>query len=129
MSGEDALSDLYLGRLPAKTVNEATIMVNKILAYEGSLNTKSWEKNVLLLADDQRDGPEYEYEAVFEIMNNDAAALLPEAMNDPSKGYLNDYFDANNLKAEILAQINSGAFMVNYSGHSSIQRLANPNIS
>jgi hypothetical protein len=128
VSGDDAISDLYIGRLPATTVPEATIMVNKIIAYEGSLNTKSWEKNVLFLADDQRDGPEYEYEAVFEIMNNDAAALLPAAMNNPSKGYLNDYFDANVLKAEILAQINSGIFMVNYSGHSSIQRLANPNI-
>ncbi len=103
-------------------------MVNKILAYEGSLNTKSWEKNVLLLADDQRDGPEYEYEAIFETMNNDAAALIPTAMNDPVTGYLNDYFDADNLKAEIIAQINSGTLMVNYSGHSSIQRLADPNI-
>jgi hypothetical protein len=128
VSGDDAISDLYIGRLPAKSVAEAGVMVNKILAYEGSLNTKSWEKNVLFLADDQRDGPEYEYEAVFEIMNNDAAALLPAAMNDPVTGYLNDYFDADNLKAEIIAQINSGTLMVNYSGHSSIQRLANPNI-
>jgi len=104
-------------------------MVNKILAYEGSLNTKSWEKNVLLLADDQRDGPEYEYEANFEIMNNDAAALLPEAMSDPFKGYLNDYFDADDLSAEIIAQINSGTLMVNYSGHSSIQILANHRIN
>jgi hypothetical protein len=108
VSGDDAISDLYIGRLPAKSVTEAGVMVNKILAYEGSLNTKSWEKNVLFLADDQRDGPEYEYEAVFEIMNNDAAALLPAAMNDPITGYLNDYFDADNLKAEIIAQINSG---------------------
>jgi hypothetical protein len=61
-------------------------------------------------------------------MNNDVAALLPEAMNDPVTGYLNDYFDADNLKAEIIAQINSGTLMVNYSGHSSIQKLANPNI-
>jgi hypothetical protein len=128
VSGDDAISDLYLGRLPAKSADEAEDMVNKILAYEGSLNTKSWEKNVLLLADDQRDGTEYEYEANFEIMNNDVAALLPEAMNVPVTGYLNDYFDADNLKAEIIAQINSGTLMVNYSGHSSIQKLANPNI-
>jgi hypothetical protein len=107
VSGADAISDLYLGRLPAKSADEAEDMVNKILAYEGSLNTKSWEKNVLLLADDQRDGSEYEYEANFEIMSNDVAALLPEAMNDPVTGYLNDYFDADNLKAEIIAQINS----------------------
>jgi hypothetical protein len=126
VSGDDAISDLYIGRLPAKNSDEAATMVNKISAYEGSLNTKSWEKNVLLLADDQRDGAEYEYEANFEIMNNDVAALLPEAMNDPFKGYLNDYFDADDLSDEIIDQINSGTFMVNYSGHSSIQILANP---
>jgi hypothetical protein len=129
VSGDDAVSDLYLGRLPAKSINEATIMVNKILAYETALNTKSWEKNVLLLADDQRDGPEYEYEEIFEIMNNDVEALLPKAMHDPVKGYLNNYFDADVLKAEILAQINSGTFMVNYSGHSSIQVWANHKVT
>ena len=128
VSGDDGLSDLYIGRLPAKSVAEASVMVNKILEYEGSLNTKSWEKNVLLLADDQRDGPEFEYEAVFETMNNDAASLIPTAMNDPVTKYLNDYFDAGVLKAEIIAQINSGTLIVNYSGHSSIQRLADPNI-
>jgi hypothetical protein len=129
VSGDDAISDLYLGRLPAKSAEEAEDMVNKILAYEANLNTKSWEKNVLLLADDQRDGPEYEYEAIFEIMNDDVAALLQAAMNDPTKGYLNDYFDADVLKAETIAQINSGTFMVNYSGHSSIQRLANHKVT
>jgi hypothetical protein len=130
VSGDDGLSDLYIGRLPAKNADEATVMVNKILAYEGSLNTKSWEKNVLLLADEQRAGPEYEYEANFKIMNDDVAALIPPAMNDPVKGYLSDppYFDANDLNAEIIAQINSGTFMVNYSGHSAIQILANKNI-
>jgi hypothetical protein len=84
---------------------------------------------VLLLADDERDGPEYEYEASFEIMNNDVAALLPAAMNEPVKGYLNDYFDADTLSAEIIARINSGTLMVNYSGHSSIQLLANHKVS
>jgi hypothetical protein len=129
VSGDDAISDLYIGRLPAKSAAEATVMVNKIIAYEQSLNTKGWEKNVLLLADDQRDGPEYEYEANFEIMNNEVAALLPAAMHDPFKGYLNDYFDADDLSAEIIDQIDSGALMVNYSGHSSVQILANHRIN
>ena len=144
VSGDDVISDLYIGRLPAKSAIEAIAMVNKILAYEGNPNTKSWEKNVLLLADDQRDGLEYEYEANFEIMNNDVAALLPAAMhfenpdydplnplNDPverypATGYLGQW-SANDLRNLILLpQINSGTLMVNYSGHSSVQILANP---
>jgi hypothetical protein len=107
-------------------------MVNKVLAYEQSLNTKAWEKNVLLLADDQREGPEYEYEAMFEIMNDDVAALLPGAMNEPFKGYLNDYFDADELSTKIIAQIedeDKGTLIVNYSGHSSVQILANHKVT
>jgi hypothetical protein len=50
-------------------------------------------------------------------------------MNDPVKGYLNDYFDADVLNAEVLAHINNGTLMVNYSGHSSIQILANHRIN
>jgi len=50
-------------------------------------------------------------------------------MNDPVKGYLNDYFDADGLSADMQAQINSGTLMVNYSGHSSIQRLAEHRIT
>jgi hypothetical protein len=59
-------------------------------------------------------------------MNDDVEALLPEAMNDPFKGYLNDYFTGDDLSAQIIDRINSGTLMVNYSGHSSVQVLANP---
>ncbi|NIQ89746.1 MAG: hypothetical protein GWN93_12145, partial [Deltaproteobacteria bacterium] len=86
ISGADALVDMYIGRLPANSAADAAAMAAKIIAYETGLNSSSWEKNIVLVADDQTEA----YEAVFEAINEDAAALLPAKMV-PLKGYLGDY--------------------------------------
>ena len=116
VSGDDAVPDMYIGRLPAKTAVEAADMVAKIDAYETLLNSKAWEKNILLVADDQVE----DFEAVFETMNDDAAALLPAGMN-ADKRYLEDYLDQGfgpgDLSTDILALMEAGTLVVNYSGH------------
>jgi hypothetical protein len=125
VSGGDSIPDLYIGRLPAANLNQATDMVNKIVAYETPANTKRWEKNVLLVADDQTE----EYEAVFEIMSDDASALIPGSMNVPFKEYLGDYVSAAALKATIKDKINdAGTLIVNYSGHGYVQGWDNGDI-
>ena len=75
VTGDDAAADMYIGRLPATSAAEAQVMVAKIMAYETGPNTKTWEKNTLLVADDQEEA----FEIVFKTMNEDAAALLPTA--------------------------------------------------
>ena len=135
ISGGDAVPDLYIGRLPAADAAQAGVMVDKILAYEGASNTKGWEKNVLLVADNQDPGEDHAYEAVFKDMNNDAAALLPTGMT-ASTGYLGvDFATAGALKNYIIKKLNDqlvsedgGALIVNYSGHGSMQSWASPNI-
>jgi hypothetical protein len=116
VSGDDAVPDMYIGRLPAKTADEAADMVAKIHAYETTPNTKGWEKEILLVADDQV----LDFEAVFETMNDAAAALLPADMH-ADKRYLQDYldqgFDAGMLSGDILGQMEAGALVVNFSGH------------
>jgi hypothetical protein len=124
ISGDDAVPDLYIGRLPAESEAEAAVMINKILAYETSPNDKTWQKNTLLIADDQNEA----YEAEFETMNEDAADLLPASMNAPFRGYLNDYLAASGLTNDIKARINAGALIVNYSGHGALQRWAGEKI-
>jgi hypothetical protein len=134
VSGDDGISDLYIGRLPAKSAAEATIMANKIKAYEQSQNTKSWEKNVLLIADNRTE----DYEALFKSMNEDALALIPAGMNNPVTGYLDSYLAAGltsgDLTKDIKDTINGdippieGVLMVNYSGHGSIRIWANESI-
>ena len=128
VTGDDAAADMYIGRLPAKSAAEAQVMVDKIIAYETGQNTKTWEKNTLLVADDQEEA----FESVFKTMNEDAAALLPTAMVQPYKGYLQDYLDAGfsplDLNSDILDQINAGALIANFSGHGHLQGWADESI-
>ena len=53
VSGNDALADLYIGRLPAGTAAQAEAMVSKIIAYETAANRKLWERRLVLVADNQ----------------------------------------------------------------------------
>jgi hypothetical protein len=120
ISGDDALPDLYIGRLTATSAAEAAVMADKIKAYETAANTKTWQKNVVLVADNRSE----DYEAIFETISKEVAALLPEGMNAPFKANLNDYLDAADLNTDISTRIDAGALLVNYSGHASLQRWA-----
>jgi len=124
VSGDDAIPDMYIGRLPATSVDQAALMVNKIITYETATNTKTWEKNVLLIADNQT----RDYEAVFEAMNEDAAAFIPTGLNAPFKGYLGDYVSEAYLTDDIKEKINEGTLVVNFSGHGSTQIWAHEHI-
>ena len=133
-SGEDAIADMHIGRLPAADAAQAAEMVGKILTYETTPNSKfsdsnAWEKNILLVADNQRSGAEYLYEADFATMNEEAAAWLPAVMN-PYPGYLDiHYASAAYLNDFIITTLNNeGALMVNYAGHGATQVWANEHI-
>jgi hypothetical protein len=134
ISGDDAVPDMYIGRLPAADGTDAATMVTKIIAYETTPNSKfgdptAWEKNILLIADNQREGDDYLYEADFAAMNDAAAALLPAFMN-PQPGYLGiHYASAAFLNDFIVDTLNTeGALMVNYSGHGATQIWADEHI-
>ncbi|MFQ6093983.1 MAG: C25 family cysteine peptidase, partial [bacterium] len=120
ISGNDVLADIDMGRIPAANASQAEAMVGKIVAYEEAQNTKSWERNVLLVADDTTNP----WEAVFETMNDDVAALMPTGLNASLRGYLNDYVSAVGLNNDIIDQIDAGALIVHYSGHAGRQTWA-----
>jgi hypothetical protein len=113
ISGDDLVTDLYIGRLPAADDSEAAVMVKKIIDYETAVNDKTWQKDTVLVADNAVE----DWETVFETMNEDAEALLPEAMNLPSKRYISQGFTTNDL----IGDIEAGALIVNYSGHAGLQ--------
>jgi hypothetical protein len=118
ISGEDAVPDMYIGRLPAASVAQAEVMVNKIINYEDAAILKTWEKNVLLVADNQTE----DYEALFEMMSNEAAGSVPSGMNAPFMEYLSGYPVPGDLTNAIKDKINNdGSLIVNYSGHGSTQ--------
>jgi hypothetical protein len=120
LSGDDALSDLYIGRLPAASAAQAEEMVAKIIAYETAPNSRSWERRLVLVADNAVE----EWESVFEAINEEAAALLPTGFDTPQRFYLTEYENeqlaVSDLTADLLAAIDAGALLVNYAGHGSL---------
>ena len=74
----------------------------------------------MLSADNQAES----WEAVFETMNEDAAALLPAGMATPERFYLQEYENESlavtDLTAELLSAVEAGALVVNYAGHGSV---------
>jgi hypothetical protein len=109
VNGDDLISDLHVGRLPARTAGEVGAMVDKILAYETTpLSKDGWEKRVLLVADDDEPG--------FKGMSEACASYLPPAYLI-SKKYLKDYTDPSDLHGELIDELNAGALVVNYVGH------------
>ena len=125
VSGQDAVADLYIGRLPANSPSQAAAMVGKIISYETAANTKRWEKRMLFVADNQTE----DWEAVFETMNEQAAWHLSPSLSQPLRFYLQEYEDeqlsVSDLTADLLSAINVGALLVNYAGHGSVNLWAN----
>jgi hypothetical protein len=128
VSGEDAVPDLYIGRLPANTATQAAEMVAKIVAYETAANTQRWEKRMLFVADNITE----DWESVFEAINEQALWRLSPSLSQPRRFYLQEYEDehlaVSDLTADLLSAINAGALVVNYAGHGSVNLWATERI-
>lgn len=105
----DPLPDVALGRLPARTSAEVTVVVNKILAYEAGDGTESWRQQVLAVADGSE--PSFRQEA------QDFLDLVPST-------YTADLFSPAagqaDVGSETVNRIQAGDFAVAYFGHGSV---------
>jgi uncharacterized repeat protein (TIGR01451 family) len=98
------------GRLPVDTPAETDLVVSKIVGYEQGGGAGSWNEQALVIAD-QNIGVDFTTEA------NSAAADLPASL--ATTKILADGQDPTVIKQQILAALNSGALVVNYTGHGS----------
>lgn len=103
---KDGLAEMSVGRIPARTGTEATQMLAKAAQFEGSLATAP-ARGALFVAD-QPIG--YDFEGV----NNRVAQQLPGDIPKTFISRVNP--DARNL---LIADLNQGRYLVNYSGHGS----------
>jgi len=98
----DRYGDLYIGRIPAGSVEEARSMVAKITAYESYSASDTWRRRMVFLADDAYSsgtlwGGSYGYnssEDEFEDSSDSMAALVAGTMDglmDIEKFYLSTY--------------------------------------
>lgn len=113
----DYIPDIAIGRLPVLTADELSKMVGKIARYEGTA-ADGWEKKIVMLAD--RPDPEA---GDFPSDSDNVASALPP-------GYIVEKIYRSQLslsqaRQELFDQLNSGALLLNYIGHGSVDRLSN----
>lgn len=107
---ESGFAAIATGRLPVRTPADATLAVSKIAGYEQGASAGSWNSQALVIAD-QDLGADFTTEANF------VAAALPPSLN--ATKILADGQDPGAVQRQILAALNSGALLVNYTGHGS----------
>ncbi len=119
--------DIGIGRIPARNLTEAKIMVDKIVRYQTGSAMGPWRNQQVFIADDQ-DQNLHLNDA--EILSMDAKTVNP--LFNQEKIYLDAYPLVSSsggarypaVNDAIVNQVFNGALLVNYSGHGSYQRLA-----
>ncbi|MEN8157782.1 MAG: type IX secretion system sortase PorU [Bacteroidota bacterium] len=125
------LLDIGIGRLPVSTVDEAELVVEKIIAYDSLISQGSWRNQLCFIGDDE--------DSNIHMRQSDELAR-----------YVNDRYPAYNLNKIFLDaypqeksatgfrypdvvraindQVNRGALIVNYTGHGGPAGLAHEQV-
>jgi hypothetical protein len=106
---DDGLAEIAVGRIPARTGAVVTQALNKTMAYESLDN--QWMTRGALFVSDEPIG--FDFAALSQRLREQLPANMPATMiqrNQPT------YEES---RAQMLASMNSGKHIVNYSGHGS----------
>lgn len=101
---DDGLAEIPIGRLPVRTPEQLTLLLNKVTNFEAGV-AQGFDRGVLC-ASDLPIG--YDFAALCNRVMTELPASVP-------KTYVNRG-DANSASV-LLSEMNSGKFFVNYSGH------------
>jgi hypothetical protein len=110
----DGLPTLAAGRIPARTQEEAVVVVSKLIAYENA-EAGTWNRQAVMIADKTEEGDSFDFEGA----SAEVETLLPESVTSQriSRGQGND----GAIRAQIIEGINEGRLLVNYIGHGSVE--------
>ena len=127
LNNTTATIDIGIGRIPARNIEEAKTMVDKIVRYHAKESFGAWRNQSVFVADD-RDQNIHLNDA--ETVSANAKAVNP--LFNQSKIYLDAYPVVSGsagarypaVNNAIVSQIFNGTLIFNYSGHGNSQRLA-----
>jgi uncharacterized repeat protein (TIGR01451 family) len=105
---QNGFATIPTGRIPVRTPADAALVIAKIVNYESGASAGSWNQQAVLIAD-QNVGVNFTNEAAF------AGTDLPASLQ--STKILADALNVDTARQQILNALNSGALLVNYTGH------------
>jgi uncharacterized repeat protein (TIGR01451 family) len=104
----DGIADIPIGRIPVRTVSEASLVLGKI-ASRGT-PSGSWSRNALFVNDVPTD---YDFAGVASSL----AQLLPSTMTSQ----MINFATSTNAHADVVNALNSGNLLTTYVGHASVE--------
>jgi hypothetical protein len=124
------LMNVAIGRLPARSLQEANTMVDKIIEYETSASTDDWKLRVTFVADDGLQGIDPSdghtlNDGFSHTIDAEAVAASTSALFEQKKIYLYSYATEYapggrrkpSVNRAITDQINQGTLILNFNGH------------
>ena len=123
--------DIAVGRFPVRDASEAEIMVDKTISYIENENAGSWENTVMFMGDDGNDNQHMidADEIASELEEINPALYIKRVMWDAytlvSTATGDTYPEVTDIITE---QQESGALMMNYSGHGAEQSLSHEKV-
>lgn len=116
-SGEsDPHPALAIGRIPAKTPEELTTVIDKIISYESVPQTTEWRGRAVFVSDKE--------DPAFDASSDQLASQLPKDIQIEKIYLAAKNGDLDSTRSEIIKQWNSGALLMTYIGHGSIDTWA-----
>ena len=114
------LADVYLGRLPANSAEQAAAMVQKIIAYENN-EYYNWRRNILFTSDNPDAAGDFYHLSDHLTDIPGGLDLIPARIN-VEKAYLyqddTPYQSDLSVRDKILESMNDGQLIIQYIGHS-----------
>jgi hypothetical protein len=122
--GDDPRVDVATGRLSVQNIEEANIVVDKIIAYETDPNFGAWKNRVTFVADDGWTGYSDTDRDQHTRQSERLANTVPGEL-EQKKIYIVSYRTEQTAQgrrkpeanAAIIDQINEGTLVINYTGH------------
>ncbi len=121
------LLDIGVGRLPVTSDSEANVILRKIFSYNNNKDYGDWRNTICFIAD----ASESDFEAQADSTAN---YVIRNYTNfNVQKIYVDAYPEVSTssgvrcpeVNSAILSQINSGALIMNYTGHGGVTGLSN----
>ncbi|MFZ1520409.1 MAG: C25 family cysteine peptidase, partial [Ignavibacteriaceae bacterium] len=119
VAGNDIFPDIALGRISCETLDEANILIDKIINYPADAS-KEWKQNVLLLSSGLSADDENQFKFNDRNMLLENTYLKPSGIRStkifryPNKP---EYIPFQGEGPDIRREIDNGATIVNYYGH------------